>query len=130
MRFGAYRLVRRALARAPRRIAAATALVALALSYWTTALSRRHAAELAARAAHSSSNFDDGQTVRIRVAGGSEAEVLLDGQIVGTVPLQIAVPVRPGARVVEVRLPGFAPWQRRVDGYRDAYLLPVLEKSP
>jgi serine/threonine protein kinase len=120
------RLVGRAVRRAPRRAAAAAALAALLASYSTRALSRQALPSLVEAHVAAASALG---TVHIRVAGSDAAEVVVDGEVVGKVPLQIALPSRASGRCVEVRRPGYQVWTRQIDGHRDVYLDPVFEPS-
>jgi serine/threonine protein kinase len=67
--------------------------------------------------------------VRLSVTGTEGAEVLVDGVLLGTVPLQIALPPLAGIRHVAVRRSGFKRWTCDIDGRKDAALVAPLERS-
>jgi hypothetical protein len=64
--------------------------------------------------------------VRLSVTGTEGAEVVVDGMLVGTVPLQIALPRIDATRHVVVRRAGYKRWTADVDGTQDAALLAPL----
>ncbi|HEX4461604.1 MAG TPA: serine/threonine-protein kinase [Polyangia bacterium] len=54
------------------------------------------------------------ERVHLAITGTSGAEALLDGKLVGTLPLDVAVPRASGTRHLVVRAPGTKPWSRVV----------------
>ena len=54
------------------------------------------------------------ERVHLAITGTPGAEALLDGKLVGTLPLDVAVPRASGTRHLVVRAPGTKPWSRVV----------------
>ena len=54
------------------------------------------------------------ERVHVSISGTPGAEALLDGKLVGTLPLDVAVPRASGTRHLVVRAPGTKPWSRVV----------------
>jgi serine/threonine-protein kinase len=67
--------------------------------------------------------------VKLRIGGTDGAEVLVDGALVGTVPLEVALPRLDGVRRVALHASGYDPWQREVSGAVDAALMVWLHRS-
>jgi len=55
----------------------------------------------------------DGETAAVTVTGPAGATLLLDGDVVGTLPLAHPLAVAPGRHELAARLRGMRPWQRR-----------------
>jgi hypothetical protein len=52
--------------------------------------------------------------VRLSLSGASGAEALLDGKLIGTLPLDVELPRAAGVRRLTVRAAGTRPWMRVV----------------
>jgi serine/threonine-protein kinase len=70
----------------------------------------------------------NGATVRLSVTGTEEAEVLVDGVVVGNVPLQITLIPIHEVRHITVQKAGYARWRYDIAGDRDAALVAPLKR--
>jgi hypothetical protein len=68
------------------------------------------------------------ERVQLSISGTPGAEALLDGKLVGTLPLDVALPRASGTRHLVVRAPGTKPWSRVVAGDVDLALKVSLLK--
>jgi serine/threonine protein kinase len=68
-------------------------------------------------------------TVRLRVSGTDGADVLVDGELLGQVPLDTELARKEGTRTILVRKAGFARYRRDVDGNTEAVLTATLPRA-
>jgi hypothetical protein len=68
-----------------------------------------------------------GQEVLLTIKGTEGAEVLVDGNLVGMVPLEVPLPRKAGPRHLEVRLEGYHAWPRTIAGDTDVKLTAILK---
>jgi hypothetical protein len=67
-------------------------------------------------------------SVHLSITGTEGADVLIDGRLVGLVPLQLTLPVAPAVRHIAVHRSGYARWRYDIAGDRDAALVASLER--
>jgi serine/threonine-protein kinase len=69
------------------------------------------------------------ETVQLRLLGPTGAEVLVDGRLVGELPIDVAMPKSPGQRTLTVQRMGFKTWSRVVAADADVTLTATLVRK-